>query len=122
MFIPEPVPTVLPDGSVRHPVITVCGSTRFRDEIIAAVGELTYAGWLVFPVGLTDESHTIDDAKKVMFDDIHQQKIRMSEAIYVVNRDGYIGHSTANEIRYAELWSRQVYYMEGGESNADAHG
>ena len=77
MFIPEPVATMLPDGSVRHPIITVCGSTRFKEELIAVVGELT-------------------------------------DAIYVVNKDGYIGESTANEIRYAQLWLRPVYYMEGG--------
>jgi len=115
MFIPNPVTTVLPDGSVRHPIITICGSTRFKDEIIAAVGELTHAGWLVFPVGVTDKSRVIDDAKKVLLNDIHEQKIRMSDAIYVVNKDGYIGKSTAYEIRYAQLWKRTVYYMEGGE-------
>ena len=77
MFIPKPVTTVLPDGSVRHPVITICGSTRFKDELITAVGELTHAGWLVFPVGITEKSRVIDDAKKVLLNDIHQQKIRI---------------------------------------------
>ncbi len=121
MFIPEPVATVLPDGSVRHPIITICGSTRFKEELIAVVGELTHAGWLVFPVGVTDKSRVIDDAKKVLLNDIHQQKIRTSDAIYVVNKDGYIGESTANEIRYAQLWLRPVYYMEGGaEDGTDA--
>lgn len=117
MFIPTPVNTVLPDGSVRHPIITICGSTRFKDEIIKAVGELTHAGWLVFPVGVTDKSRVIDEAKKVMLDDIHQQKIRLSDAIYVINKDGYIGKSTAYEIRYAKLWKRDVYYMEGGQED-----
>lgn len=112
MYIPEPGIAVLPDGSVRHPVITICGSTRFRDELVTAVGELTHAGWLVFPVGVTDKSRVIDDQTKVLLNDIHQQKIRMSDAIYVVNKDGYIGKSTADEIRYATLWSRTVYYME----------
>lgn len=113
MNIPTPVPTILPDGSVQHPVITICGSTRFKDEIITAVGELTHAGWLVFPIGITEESRVVDDQVKVLLNDIHQQKIRMSSAIYVVNKDGYIGESTANEIRYAQLWNRAIYYMEG---------
>ncbi|MCM1295222.1 MAG: hypothetical protein NC311_06745 [Muribaculaceae bacterium] len=121
MFIPKPVATVLPDGSVRHPVITICGSTRFKDEIIKAVGELTHAGWLVFPVGITEKSRVLDNATVVLLNDIHQQKIRMSDAIYVVNKDGYIGKSTANEIRYAELWMRTIYYMEGGETDVDAN-
>lgn len=119
MFIPKPVATVLPDGSVRHPIITICGSTRFKEEIYKVVGELTHEGWLVFPVGITEKSRAITDEKKVLLDDIHQQKIRMSDAIYVVNKDGYIGHSTANEIRYAQLWMRTVYYMEGDDNNGE---
>ena len=119
MFIPKAVTTVLPDGSVRHPVITICGSTRFKEELIRAVGELTHAGWLVFPVGVTEKSRVITPEIKTMLNDIHQQKIRMSEAVYVVNKDGYIGKSTSEEIRYAKLWKRTVYYMEGGEDNAD---
>ena len=121
MFIPEPITTVLPDGSVRHPIITICGSTKFPEELTAAVGELTHAGWLLFPVGVTPASRTIDDAKKVMLNDIHQQKIRMSDAIYVVNKDGYIGKSTAYEIRYAHLWKRSVYYMEGDGDHVNEH-
>ena len=39
---------------------------------------------------------------KEMLDDIHKRKIDMADAIYVINKDGYIGSSTKSEIAYAK--------------------
>lgn len=36
----------------------------------------------------------------------------MSDAIYVVNKGGYIGESTTNEIIYAESIGKRVIFME----------
>ena len=44
----------------------------------------------------------IDEKTKKMLDEMHKQKIDMSDEIYVVNVDGYIGESTKNEIEYAK--------------------
>ena len=38
-----------------------------------------------------------------MLDDIHKRKIDMADAIYVINKDGYVGMSTQSEILYAAL-------------------
>ena len=38
---------------------------------------------------------------KVMLDDLHKRKIDMSDEIYVINKNGYIGESTKSEIGYA---------------------
>ena len=48
---------------------------------------------------------------KAMLDDIHKRKIDMSDAIYVINRDGYIGDSTRSEINYAKDHNKRIYYM-----------
>lgn len=47
-----------------------------------------------------------------MLDDIHKCKIDMADAIYVINKDGYVGKSTASEIKYAIIHGKQVIYME----------
>ena len=47
-----------------------------------------------------------------MLDDIHKRKIDMADAIYVINRDGYIGSSTKSEIEYAKQHGKQIIYME----------
>lgn len=36
----------------------------------------------------------------------------MADAIYVINKDGYIGRSTLSEIKYAKAAGKEVMYME----------
>ena len=43
---------------------------------------------------------------------MHRQKIDMSDEIFVINKDGYIGESTKAEIEYAKLNEKKVSYLE----------
>ena len=47
-----------------------------------------------------------------MLDDIHKRKIDMADAIYVINKNGYIGESTKSEIKYAFEHHKAVMFME----------
>ena len=47
-----------------------------------------------------------------MLDEMHKQKIDMSDEIYVINVDGYIGESTKNEIQYAKVRGKRISYLE----------
>ena len=47
-----------------------------------------------------------------MLDDIHKQKIAMSDIVYIINRDGYIGESTQSEIEWAQELGKEIWYME----------
>ena len=47
-----------------------------------------------------------------ILDKIHRKKIDISDAIYVVNIDGYIGNSTKKEIEYALNNGKEVIYHE----------
>ncbi|RSU09814.1 hypothetical protein CBF27_12035 [Vagococcus acidifermentans] len=47
-----------------------------------------------------------------ILDKIHKKKIDISDAIYVVNIDGYIGNSTRSEIEYALKAGKEVIYHE----------
>lgn len=40
----------------------------------------------------------------------HYKKIDLSDAIYVVDINGYIGESVRNEINYAEQQGKQIIY------------
>ncbi|MBQ8706847.1 MAG: hypothetical protein IJ523_02025 [Succinivibrionaceae bacterium] len=105
-----------------YPVITLCGSTRFRDEFMAAQKRLTLEGNIVISVGLFGHSGDMEvwegksedaiTATKEMLDDMHKRKIDMSDGIFVVNPGGYIGSSTASEIRYALEHGKTVRYLE----------
>ncbi len=97
----------------KYKVITLCGSTRFKDDFERINRELTLAGNIVISVGCFGHSgDTFTEEQKVMLDDIHKRKIDMADAIYVINKDGYIGSSTRSEIQYALRLGKQIIYME----------
>ena len=47
-----------------------------------------------------------------MLDDMHKSRIDMSDCIYVINKDGYIGDDTRSEIVYAKNLGIEIRYME----------
>ena len=97
----------------NYKVITLCGSTRFKDDFERINRELTLLGNIVISVGCFGHSgDTFTEEQKVMLDDIHKRKIDMADAIYVINKDGYIGSSTKSEIQYALRTGKQIIYME----------
>lgn len=97
----------------NYKVIALCGSTRFKEDFERVNRELTLMGNIVISVGAFGHSgDTFTDEQKVMLDDIHKRKIDMADAIYVINKDGYIGSSTRSEIQYALRTGKQIIYME----------
>ena len=98
---------------MKYKVITLCGSTKFKEDFERVNRELTLAGNIVISVGCFGHSGDVfTEEQKVMLDDIHKRKIDMADAIYVINKDGYVGSSTRSEIAYAKEHGKQIIYME----------
>lgn len=96
-----------------YKVITLCGSTRFKEDFERVNRELTLAGNIVLSVGCFGHAGDVfTEEQKVMLDDIHKRKIDMSDAIYVINKNGYIGSSTKSEIIYAGVTGKEIILME----------
>jgi len=105
----------LPSPPRKYPIITLCGSTRFKEQFLEAQKRLTLAGNIVISVGLF--GHSGDDevwteGTKEMLDDMHKRKIDMADEIFVINVGGYIGQSTRSEIDYALRNGKIVKYLE----------
>lgn len=106
----------------NYKVITLCGSTRFKDEFLRVQKELTLKGNIVISVGLFGHSgdsevwENMDEGAltktKEMLDDMHKRKIDMADEIFVINVGGYIGDSTKSEIEYAQAHGKKVNYLE----------
>ena len=47
-----------------------------------------------------------------MLDEMHKQKIDMSDEIYVINVGEYIGESIKNEIEYVKRKGKMISYLE----------
>lgn len=96
--------------------ITLCGSTRFKDEYRNANAHLTLAGHIVYSVAIWSHSDLREPTpnQKEHLDLIHLIKIMESDAIVVVGRDTegkpYIGESTKREIQWAKLLGKTIYY------------
>ena len=106
----------------NYKVITLCGSTKFKDAFLKAQKDLTLKGNIVISVGLFGHSGdsevwdnmdegTLTKTKK-MLDDMHKRKIDLADEIFVINVGGYIGESTKSEIEYAKSTGKKVNYLE----------
>lgn len=100
-------------------VITMCGSTRFKKEYLEWSEKLIYGGAVVIvcPIFFHADNVKLDMSKIGLLRDIQKQKIRMCDEIFVVNKDGYIGKSTKEEIEYAKGLGKKVVFMEPEEEN-----
>ena len=105
-----------------YKIITLCGSTRFKEEFLEVQKRLTLEGNIVISVGLFGhsgdsevwenmEEGTVTKTKE-MLDDMHKRKIDLADEIYVVNPGGYIGSSTRSEIAYAKAHGKKIRYLE----------
>jgi hypothetical protein len=106
----------------EYKIITLCGSTRFKDAFMEAQKRLTLEGNIVISVGLFGHSGDNEvwenmnegtlTRTKEMLDDMHKRKIDMADETYVINVGGYIGSSTKSEIEYAKATGKPVRYLE----------
>jgi len=96
-------------------IVTLCGSTRFKEQFFEVQKKLTLEGYIVISVGLF--GHSGDDevwteGTKEMLDKMHLSKIDLADEIFVINVNGYIGESTKHEIEYAKSTGKIVNYLE----------
>ncbi|WP_151736184.1 hypothetical protein [Paenibacillus tengchongensis] len=95
-------------------VITLCGSTKFKQQFEEAMANLTLKGNIVLSLGFFEQSDHIEvtEEQVKLFERLHFHKIDMSDEIYVINVKGYIGQSTKKEIEYASQNGKKVTYFE----------
>jgi hypothetical protein len=98
----------------KYKIITLCGSTKFKDEFIAEQKRLTLEGNIVISVGLfghSGDNEVWSESTKEMLDDMHKRKIDLADEIFVINVGGYIGSSTKSEIEYAIKTGKLISYL-----------
>ena len=94
-------------------VITICGSMRFSNEMMKISEELELKqGYAVIQCVYNVKDQKYEGLDIEILDKIHRKKIDISDAIYVVNVDGYIGSSTKNEIEYAKILGKEILSLE----------
>ena len=97
----------------NYKIITLCGSTKFKNEFYEAQKKLTLEGNIVISVGCfghSGDNEAFAENTKIMLDDMHKRKIDMADEIMVINKNNYIGSSTKSEIEYAKATNKKVHY------------
>ena len=112
---------------VKPIVITLCGSTRFIEHFAVMAWELEKQGAIVLGLHYLPPSYfegKYDGDGKLVdhlaeyegvaehFDNLHLRKIDMSDKVFVLNVNGYIGESTEREINYAIKNGKPISYLE----------
>ena len=94
-------------------VATICGSMKFSNEMMKISEELELKrGYAVIQCVYNTEGQKHEGLDGEMLDKIHRKKIDISDTIYVVNMNGYIGSSTKSEIEYAKKLGKEILSLE----------
>lgn len=99
--------------------ITLCGSSRFKKEWIDVYFALTKAGHVIYTMAVFGHADGVEhsEEEKTKLDLVHLAKIEESDAIFVVNVDGYVGESTRREVQWAALRDKEIYWLEGPDND-----
>jgi hypothetical protein len=98
-------------------VITLCGSTNFKQQFLEVQKGLSLEGKIVISVSMFGhaDNEPITPEQKIALDQLHFRKIDLSDMIYVIDVEGYIGESTRNEITYAGKTGKKIRYYSDDE-------
>lgn len=93
-------------------IITVCGSYKFKNEMMEITEKMALQGnCMITPIELTrPDKDAYTEEEVLLLAEMHKEKIKISNAILVVDVNGYIGNSTNNEIKYAKLLNKEIIY------------
>lgn len=99
--------------------VVICGSSRFKKEIIKFSANLRKFGVQVFEPALFGAnkdwvkiSGQIKDLVATGLTYQHFQKIRQADVVFVFNKNGYVGNSTTLELGFAAALGKIVYALE----------
>lgn len=90
-------------------IITICGSLKFKQEIFELGEYLQLQGNCVLLPIFPTRNYSNEDV--LAMGQMHKEKIKLSDAIFVVNVGGYIGNSTQSEIEFAEKLGKEIIYF-----------
>lgn len=94
-------------------IITVCGSLRFVNEMMEITEKMELQGnCMLVPIYNPNKASKDDftEEEALMLDKMHKERIKLADAILVVNVDDYIGNSTKKEIEFAKSLNKEIIY------------
>ena len=98
---------------MNYKIVTICGSMKFRNEMMMISEKLELEQrYVVIQCIYGDSSKEYNEFEIKILSQLHFEKIKISDAIYVVNVNGYIGEATKKEIEFAKSLNKEILYLE----------
>lgn len=91
-------------------VITIYGSLKFYKEMMQVAEKMELEGNCVLVPIVSSKKESFSKEEILMLGKMHKEKIKISDAILVVNVDDYIGKSTKSEIEFAQSLGKEIMY------------
>lgn len=95
-------------------IITICGSLKFENEIKFWAEKLTLEGncvlSIIYPINHDLRAYNLKQRER--FAQAHRKRIDLADAVFVVNKNGYIGDSAQKEIEYAKAQGKEIIFLE----------
>lgn len=92
-------------------IVTLCGSLKFQNEMMAIAEKMALDGnCILTPVYPVSKELKRTDMQIENLKEAHFKRIELSDAIFVVNVNNYIGESTRLEIEYAKKLNKEILY------------
>ena len=95
-------------------IITICGSLKYQKEMMEIAERLGLDGNCVLtPVYPVTENLKLTDEQLGYLKEAHFERIKISDSIFVLNINNYIGERTKLEIEYAKKLGKEIiYYLD----------
>ena len=109
----------------KRKIITLCGSTKFKDQYDQINALLTIGGNIILSCGFflhsvkPNLSASEIEQIKTEADALHKDKIFISDEIFAIDMLGYIGDSTRSEIEYAMSINKPVRFYSREYQNCE---
>lgn len=92
-------------------IITVCGSLKYQKEMMEITEQLGKKGnCMLTPVYPTSSKNDYTQEEIKIVGKMHLERIKLSDAILVININNYIGESTKKEIEFAKSLNKEIIY------------
>ena len=101
---------------MKPKTVTICCSMKFINRMQETAERLELEkGYAVIGVVPHVLGRELTEDERALLGRLHLAKIDLSDAIFVVNEGGYIGHAVRAEIEYARRMGKEIMYLEPAE-------
>ena len=97
----------------KRKIVTLSGSMKYWHDFVNIGTIMECQGYIVLtPFPVVKDSIEISEEEMKFYEELHMDRIAMSDKLFVINKDGYIGDSTRKEIEYARANNVDIEYLE----------